>query len=421
VNYIIEWARIGLVTAGAQATVQLLGFVSGLVVIRDLSPEQYAYYTIANTALGTMTVLTDGGVNSGVLAYGGRVWQDRERLGSVLATGLLLRRRLATYAIIVSVPLMAALLHHQGAGWVEVAVVEASILPLFLATVTGQLLEVVPRLHQQLAPLFKVQIGANLGRAAIVLLVLPHWPFAAPASFCAALPQWWANWRLRRLVSATTRWGAPVDDTVSAQLAAQVRRTLPAAAYFALSGQLTVWLVSIFGQAQSVAAVGALGRLAIVFSVLGSVFGMLAVPRFARIPTGDRSRIIRRFWQSNGLVAAACCVPVALLAAFPGQALGVLGPHYTGLEREVVLMAASSVLSTMSACAYSLGAARSVIAPPWFVVPYSMLVQTVLIVILPVDTVVGVIWVGLLNAASQLALHSAYVTWNTHRASAGSR
>lgn len=67
--------RTLLLTAGAQSGIQFLAVVTGLAVVRLLSVREYAYYTIANAALGTLTVLTDCGVTQAVLALGGKVWQ----------------------------------------------------------------------------------------------------------------------------------------------------------------------------------------------------------------------------------------------------------------------------------------------------------------------------------------------------------
>ena len=114
-----DWTGAVFLTTGAQAAVQLLAFASGLLVIRSLDAEQYAYYTIANAALGAMTVLTDGGVIGGVLSQGGKVWHDRAALGGVIAAGLALRRRFALVVLSFSVPLMFLLLRHQGAGIAE--------------------------------------------------------------------------------------------------------------------------------------------------------------------------------------------------------------------------------------------------------------------------------------------------------------
>ncbi len=403
-----EWTGAVFLTAGAQAVVQLLAFASGLLVIRSLDAEQYAYYTIANAALGAMTVLTDGGVSGGVLSQGGKVWHDRAALGGVIAAGLALRRRFALVVLSFSVPLTFLLLRHQGAGIAEAIVVAASVLPLFFVNVTGQVLEAAPRLHQRLLPLQRVQMVTNLGRLAALAAAMAVWPWAAVASLCAAVPQAWANWRLRiqSRVHADTR--APPDVQARRMIVRQVVRTLPSMAYYTLSGQLAVWLIAIFGRTESVAAVGALGRLMAILSALGTLFSILAVPRYARIPATDGRRLLLRYWQAQAVLIGACALPLLAVIAFPTQALAVLGPSYAGLVAEAKLMALGSVMAVLAGAAFSLGAARGVVMPPWVLVPCGIALQIVLVAVLPLDSILGVITFGLLFETGLWLMHNAY-------------
>src|SRR5664279_3496047 len=45
--------------AFVQAMVQLVGFASGILLVRWLNQNEYAYFTIANTMQGTINVLAD--------------------------------------------------------------------------------------------------------------------------------------------------------------------------------------------------------------------------------------------------------------------------------------------------------------------------------------------------------------------------
>jgi O-antigen/teichoic acid export membrane protein len=410
-----DWGR-RLVLAGAgQAAVQILGFAAGIVVIRSVPPTEYAYYTIASAALGLMSVLSDGGIANGVLAQGGPVWQDRTKLGAVLAAGLALRRRLSVFALVISLPLITMLVRHQGAGWLLAIILALSILPSFSATLYGQLLEIVPRLHQRVAPLQAIQITANLARFACIALVLPYWPFAAVALTLAALPQWWTNYRLRSLAGAYADWRVTPDIEIRRSLLGQVRRTIPAAAYYALSSQVTVWLASLFGMTSGVAAVGALGRLALVLSPIGAAFSVTLVPRFARIPATQRQLIWRRYWQLQGSLAMACGLPIIAIALFPTPTLALLGPHYSGLEREAILIVGSSAMGAVTGLAYVLGATRGVVVPPLLLIPYSLLGQLCLIWLLPLSTVAGVASIGLLGEVSLWIIHVAYFWYSSRR------
>jgi O-antigen/teichoic acid export membrane protein len=395
----------------AQGAVQVVGFAAGVLVIRFLSPREYAYYTIATAGLGMMTVLTDGGIGSSVLALGGSVWQDRVRFGLVIATGMRLRRTFSRFALALGLPLMVLLLHRQGGSWIESVLVAASVVPVFLATVSGHLLEAVPRLHQSLRSLQLLQMAAGAGRLILIAVVVPLWPLAMLANLVAAIPQWSANLRLRTMVEQRVDWRGPGTPELAERMMSQVRRTLPSSIYYALSGQLSVWLISLFGKSDSVAAIGALGRPTMALTILSVAFNAVAVPRFARIPAGQPRHVRARYFQSQLAVLLLCIVFLALLAGFSGPVLAVLGPHYAGLDRELVQMGVGISIAVLGGAAYTLGAARGIVAPPALTVPFSILLQIGLIAILPVATVSGVLWVGILSALGQWLVYLAYFEW----------
>ena len=109
----MHWGKLISITGGAQMIVQAVGFICGILIIRLLPVQEYALYTLVNTMLGTISVLADGGISSGVMAQGAKVWQDKEKLGEVLATGLDLRRKFAIGSLLISVPILFYLLIHK--------------------------------------------------------------------------------------------------------------------------------------------------------------------------------------------------------------------------------------------------------------------------------------------------------------------
>ncbi|HXW74456.1 MAG TPA: hypothetical protein VEK10_06555 [Steroidobacteraceae bacterium] len=403
-----------LFTAGAQSAIQLLAVATGLAVVRLLSVRQYAYYTIANAALGTLTVLTDCGVTQSVLALGGRVWQKSTALGAVVAGGMRLRRRFTLLAVIVAMPAVLLQLRQQGATLGEALLVTVSILPMLLSSITGHLLEVVPRLHQRLAALQRIQLwGAALRFLSAVALV-PLFSFAWLASLSAGLAQTWATWRVRRLAGSLADLDASPDPRASREMARLVARAAPGAIYYALAGQITVWLIALFGNTTAVAQVGALGRLAMLYNVVTAAFTVMVVPRFARAHFVHGSSALGVYWRVQLALLALLGTITALVAAFPGAVLMLLGRDYLGLTHQVVLSAVAGALGTLGGCAYALAAARGVITSPWLAVPLALSIQAGLIMTLPMSSVSGVLWLGVLsNLAFWLtyALNFSFASW----------
>ncbi len=128
---LFDWVKLISITGGAQILIQAIGMISGILIIRMLPTNEYALYTLANTMLGTLMMLTDSGISSGVMSQSGKVWEDKERLGIVLATGLNLRRKFALVVIIIMTPFLLYILMTNGASWFTAILLAVSLIPAF--------------------------------------------------------------------------------------------------------------------------------------------------------------------------------------------------------------------------------------------------------------------------------------------------
>ncbi len=402
-----EWSKLIAITGAAQVVVQLIGFVCGILVIRLLPVQEYAYYTIANTTLGTMTLLADGGIASGVMSQGGKVWQDRKKLGAVLATGMKLRRQFAVWSLTVSIPMLYLLLMKQGATSLTATMIAISLLPAFLSVLSGALLEISVKLHQDITALQVIQVSRNALRLALSGLMLFVFPFAAFAVVASGTAQIYSNLRLRKVSKRFADSEVPTDPLVQKEMLSIVRRVMPGTIYFSLSGQLTIWLISIFGKTESIAHVGALGRLTQVFVIVSSLFAMLLVPRYARLPSNPRT-VLKRFLQIECLLVGISAAIVASVAMSPELLLTILGEEYRSLSKELMLIVIGSSCSMVAGCTFSLNVSRGRIVPPFFAIPYSIAFQLAAILTQDLTTTCGVLKVAIITAVAQCALNSSY-------------
>src|SRR3954463_15398696 len=108
-------ARVVSNFALIQAFVQVIGFLSGILLIRYLDQREYAYFTIANTMQGTLNTLADIGISIGLVSIGGRVWHDRHRFGQLITTASKLRRKLGGISAVVITPILFFMLLKNGA------------------------------------------------------------------------------------------------------------------------------------------------------------------------------------------------------------------------------------------------------------------------------------------------------------------
>ncbi|MFZ2449507.1 MAG: hypothetical protein WAW36_03195 [Methylovulum miyakonense] len=364
-----EWAKLIAVTGSAQVMVQALGFFGGILVIRLLPTHEYALYILANTMLATMTMLADGGIATGVMSQGGKVWQDKQKLGAVLVTGMQLRKKFAVFSLMLAMPVLFYLLRKHDASWLMSGLIVLSLIPAFFTSLSGTLLEIIPKLQQDIAPLQKIQVAANAGRLALLGLTLFVYPFAAVAIACAGGSQIWSNWRLRKISYRYVDRAQAEDLEVRTKILSFVKRIMPGTVYYCFSGQITIWLISIFGTTDVIAQVGALSRLAMLFSILSTLIGILVVPRFARLPN-NRKLLCTRFIQINASVLMLCATIFISTWCFPTQFLWILGEKYNGLIIEVILISAIGAVGILVGTILALNSSRGFL-PTWYFYPSS--------------------------------------------------
>ena len=387
---VLQWGKLLTITGGAQALVQGLGLLVGVLIIRLLPKEEYAFYTIANTMLGTMTVLADGGINNGAMAAGGEVWQDRYGLGKVLRTSIHMRKKFAVYSLIVTIPILIYLLNKQDAPWTSILLITLALIPSFWAALSDSLLQTVPKLHQAIPPLQKNQLLVSLMRLFFSGVFVFLFPFTFIAVLGNGIPRLIGNFRLHKIAAPFIDEAAPVDKKIEARIMRIVRRTLPGPIYYCISGQITVWILSFFGNTGSIASVGALSRLAMVLTLISTVVSTLVIPRFSRLKP-VRSNLLKKYILIFLGLSVVLLIFIAVTYGCSDWILLILGDKYKGLNFELVLTIIGSAFSLLSGVAFGLYSNRGWVIHPVVMIMVNLISIILFVNVMDVTSLVGVL------------------------------
>lgn len=358
-------------------------------------------------AVGVAAAISDSGMAGAVFAQGGRVWQQRDRLGAVLAAGLALRRTVSFRCAVLLSPVLFWLVLRQGAPIHEALLLCAAVAPVFLATTATSLLEIPQRLHQRLKFLQVLQIGSGTLRLACVAAASFLLPAAWLVVLSSAVAPILQNRKLRSGSADIADLGAVQDEAAGQKIREQVARSMPGTLYYVFGSQLTILLITLFGTTENVAQVGALGRIATIVTLLLSVFYLVATPRYARIPETETRKLLRTYLSLLAAVAAACSVGVLIAWLVPGAVLFILGANYSALTNEVVLAVAAGSLQVLSGVAASMANVRGTVVSPLISIPPSVALQALLIYILPMGSVSSMFWLSIAFNGMQFLANSA--------------
>jgi O-antigen/teichoic acid export membrane protein len=373
---------------GGQLAVQAIGAITGFVIVRAMPVEEYALYTLALSCISVASILADGGLGQATLALSGPRAADPAALARILATAQVWRARLAALSIALAVTGFLYLAAGLGLPWPPVLATAVVIVPLALLQIFTQLGETPLRARGVVGWLQRLHLEAALLRALASLAALALLPVTALLVLATTLAHTWHFGQVRARCRQDGLSGGTPDPALAPHLRHALSRALPGAVYYCLSGQIGVMLVSIFGNTEDLAGLGALGRFGIVYAVLTAVLGYLFTPWFARRTGGG---IRRGYLLALGAFAGLVTATLVLVLLLRRPLLGILGPEYAGLEEEFALLMLTGALATLGGAAHLLAASRNVYAPPYSSIACSLVVQVLAILSQDLGTLSGVL------------------------------
>ena len=399
----VYWVKLLSKFVSVELIIQALGFASGILIIRILNKEEYAYFTIANSLQSTMNVLSESGIGSGILLIGGKVWQKPYLFSQLIRTGMQLKYYLGVITVILVLPILLWLLISNGTSFVYTILIILAILIEFYFYLIQGLLVNVPILKSQIK---QIQILNIIYASSRLLFLGVAWltSFNALTCLCCStaasifktvLLQRWNKGFLEKNIS--------INKDYSQQIKESIRNVIAYSIFFCIQGQITIWLISVFGQTKSIAEVGALGRLGVIFTVMSSVVSNIVVPRFAKCQSLKLLRL--RYFQIMLIYASLSITLLVFSVTFPQELLWILGNKYSHLQKELFLMVFTAMIYSISSVAWSLNNSRGWIKDSWLIIPSTILVQILLLIILDVSNVKGVIIFGLISALPTLLVN----------------
>ena len=405
---IFHWGRLITITGGAQALVQALGIICGILVLWLLPTREYAWYTVVNTMLGTMIILADSGIYIGVMSEGAKVWQDKNKLGTVIVTGLHLRKKFAIGSLSVSIPILVILLSRHGANLMTILMISASLIPVFYASLSDSLLEVVPKLHQDITSLQKNQVTVSLGRLLITTVTLFIFPFAYMAVLANGIPRMLGNIRMYKIAHAFADKNQNVDVNIKNKILKVVRRSMPENIYYCLSGQITIWLISIFGNTKSVAEVGALGRLSLAMNIFPIILSTVVIPRYAKL-LENKVILLKRQFQIFTCMVIVCVLIVVITWLAPRQILMILGKNYQNIDTQLLFLSIyGSCMNLLVSSIYFMYTSRGWIINPILSISVSILSTLAAFFLFDISSIKGVLLLNIFLSFIQLIFQGGF-------------
>ena len=348
--------RVLLVYLTGQGLVQIISLSLGLLLLRWLNVDYYAQFSVAFGFQTTLGMLTDLGFAGTIIALVGSRGNDPNIVGAYIRSGRHLRNvMLACLTPVAAVVFVfIARQHHWpllSSALLFISIV-ASIYFSGMVSYYGAPMLIRSRLshyyrHQLAGAAFRIGVCAILYFSHTLNAWTTSWTNAAGFLLIGLL-----NARESRPFATLPEHHVP---DITRQMVRYVMPNLPNIIFYALQGQISLFLISFFGQTRSIAEVGALGRLGQIFILLSGFNGAVIEPYIARLRD---DRVLKSFFIVFTGAASICTVICLIGFLEPRFLLLLLGAKYAALQRETGWLVLSSCIGYLATVAWTVCGAR---------------------------------------------------------------
>jgi O-antigen/teichoic acid export membrane protein len=386
--------------------IQAVNVLTGFLLLRWLSITAYAQFSVAFAFQSTFGMLIDLGFSNSIVALVGDRGTEATVVGSYIRTARHLRNRIFVIMIGIAVVAFPIITYRQPWGIVTKLVLFCAIVSSLFFQGWG--MYAAPLLiHQRLKLYYRAQLSSSIVRFLLCAL------FHAVGALSAIVTSWLAAIALaingllnrqaaRELAAEPSKSNAQINREMLRYLAPLI----PGIIFTAFQGQITIGIITIFGQTKSIADVAALGRLGQLFLLLGAFNSVIVEPYIAQVASRT---LTRRYWQmfTLALVIGGCISAFAF--KFPGLLIWLLGPKYYHLRSEVGLVVLGSCINYIAGVIWVMNSARKWIFW-WYTSLYIgcvLLSQVACAVTLNLHTTHGVILFSVITGGTVVLAHLA--------------
>ncbi len=404
---LLSWTRKIVTFLLNQGGIQLLSLCTGLLVLRWMSVESYAQYSVAFGFQGSVGMLIDLGFTGTIISLVGARIHEPAVIGKYIRSALHFRTRGFLLGLPVGLAAFWWITGRQHWPWgLRLGLFCSVMFTLYFqgwsSCYAGPLI-----MHQRFGPYYRTQFAGGVFRlAATALLHFVSLLTAATGAWVNALVMALSGNLYRRYSRDLVQEPDRPDPAANREVIRLAAPTIPPVIFTAFEGQVMLFLVTYFGKSHNIAEVAALGRLTQILLVIQAFNELVIHPYIARLP---RAKVLGRYclFAAGGVAMTLGLWAVSLLC--PQLLLLVVGPKYAHLRRELPWSVAGWALYYLSGLLWAMHSGRKWVFW-WHTTSYCVgmvVAQAAGVYFFDLSTTMGILRFGLLGSGASLLVQVA--------------
>ncbi len=363
-----------------QILIQGIDAFSGILIIRNLSKVDYAYFGIASSFATSVINISIGGVGSYLMLEGIKIKNQVLIYSEMFAEIQRFVTKNKYFVISVSVPIVIWIYLKNDLPSIRLCL----FLPLIIADV---LLRVKIQLYQSTYNIWekynKIQFFTLIGSISrIVLVVSFSFFFTAEVAYLGLVFSYAVQ--LYLLTKQIDKYMIVVQTKSTKRfpdLRKLYRSQLPINLYNFIDSQFVVFILTFFGNTILLADVNAAGRLSLFVVAINAFINNYIVVQFAKVE--NKQKFINLLFLT--IIVFIFFYVIAILASYywPEVFIWIIGKQYSNVMPFIYLTVTSICIANFSGLIYAVNYSKMWITKSWISIPFTIILQILMLAFMP--------------------------------------
>lgn len=335
---------------------QIISFYLSYLVIRWLTVEEQAKYTFVFSIQTLFSQFTDLGITTSLIALIGINYTDKNVAGRYISAALSLRKFLTGLGLVVFVILVPSVVKKQVWSWQEILpLMIISIITVFF-NIQIALKNTLLQLNKDIKSHFSYLNQSNAMR--LIFITISHYVYVLNTFIYLIINLLSAFFQSLKISKKSKSYYNPDAEHLKSdktEIINYIKPLIPSCLFFAFQGQISIFLISYFGNTSEIADLGVLSRLAQFFTIISSFYALIVNPHIAKI----KSDLVKKTYIKIFLIFVAIFAAIILATYFfPDVILIYLGEKYRHLRSILVIYIASISLIYLNYLTWGMNVSR---------------------------------------------------------------
>jgi O-antigen/teichoic acid export membrane protein len=393
-----RWSNLILAFVLGQGALQAINLVSGFFLLRWLSVDEYAKYTLAFAFQSTAQMFVEFGFSGAIIALVGKNASNKSIIGGYIKAGKFFRLRsfiIIALVCIIVFPMLA--LKHDWAYY-EIALVLIAILSNLYFSGLVSYYKPVLQIHNKIKQIYTVDVSIGIARFCVLFLFSLLLSISGYLAVLINSVQTFITGAfIKRKASLYVEEPKEAEIAKRKEMLRYITPIIPGIVFAAFQSQIALFIISIFGSNSSIAELGALSRLGQIFLILNTSTGMLVAPYIAK---QDFNNLRSKFINIILLALLLCFIIVSFAYMGIDVFIWFLGNNYTHLQYEVLLTIFNSCILFLNGLIWSMNSSRKWLFNwmPMISIPGILLIQVLGAAFIDLSIVSNVLYLSLFTS-----------------------